>query len=91
MKKSFLTQFVLLTAVVLLVFAGCQNTAAPQPQATQEPQLPPPFSKGPTTPPGVKGPTSGPPGSASYSQQAVSETESVRYTLPTTPTVQVKQ
>lgn len=90
MKRSIQNNFVFTLLVVLLVLAGCQS--APQETTqTQEPQLPTPFSNGPTTPPGVKGPNTAPPGSKGYKQQAVSETESIRYTLPTTPSVQVKQ
>lgn len=90
MRRQIKNLFYFSLLIVLFVVAGCQS--APQQQVqTQEPQLPTPFSNGPTTPPGVKGPTTAPPGSKSYSQQAVSETESIRYTLPTTPSVQVKQ
>lgn len=90
MRRQIKNLFYLSLLMFLLVVAGCQS-APQQPVQTQEPQLPTPFSNGPTTPPGVKGPTTAPPGSKSYSQQAVSETESIRYTLPTTPSVQVKQ
>lgn len=91
MKRQIQNLFSVSALLVLMVIAGCQSAPEPQPIQTQEPQLPTPFSNGPTTPPGVKGPTAAPPGTKSYSQQAVSETESIRYTLPTTPTVQVKQ
>jgi hypothetical protein len=91
MSKKFFVHLAIFTLAFCLILSGCQSTPQQTAGTTQEPQLPTPFSNGPTTAPGVKGPTAAPSDSKNYSQQAVSETETVRYTLPTTPSVQVKQ
>lgn len=85
------------TAVLMLFIAGCQSSPEePQKNAPEPQNLP--SSRGPTTPPSVKGPTSPVPGTEDSSKtqgtstevqspaqtepQAVTETEKVRYTLP---------
>ena len=56
-----------------------------------------PYSKGPTSPPYVKGPSGPPPETIKPAavnggdSQAMTETETVRYTLPENPDVKVKQ
>ena len=93
-------RILLCLAVMLsgMVMAGCQteevkNTGE---AATQE-ASPVPYSRGPTSPPYVKGPSGPPPETANPASvsngetQAVTETETVRYSLPENPEVKVKQ
>lgn len=74
--------------LALFILSGCQ--APPElksPADVQEESLPTPSVKGPTSEPHVKGPTSAPPGSSSVdteNPQAMTETETVEYSLPTT-------
>jgi PBP1b-binding outer membrane lipoprotein LpoB len=80
MKKKAL---VLVLLVLVVVLAGCQTQ--PQEQKTATPTqviLPPPSSKGPDGPPSVKGPNIPMPNNGI--PQAVTETETVRYSLPGT-------
>lgn len=89
MKKSATIFLILSFSFLALIFSGCQSTPQTE-QAAPTQQVPlVPFSKGPSTPPSVKGP-SGPPLGSSSTPQAVTETETVRYTLPGTSTMQVK-
>lgn len=83
-QKIFLVSFLLLASALM---AGCQSQQ-PQTSGTQQ-QLVPlvPYSKGPDTPPQVKGPSGPPPGD--QTPQAITEKETVKYTLPTSPTVEV--
>jgi len=87
MKKQsiFLVGLLLLAAIII---AGCQsqNTTS----GTTQQQLVPlvPYSKGPDSAPQVKGP-SGPPPQGDASPQAITEKETVHYSLPSSPTVEV--
>jgi len=71
----------------ILSFSGCQAAPPAETESvTTQEFLPTPSIKGPTEPPNVKGPTSPPPGSegtAEDSPQAITEVETVEYTLPT--------
>jgi hypothetical protein len=77
--------FLLLAAMMI---AGCQSEQGTTSGTSQ--QLVPlvPYSKGPDSPPQVKGPTSPPPQSDA-SPQAITEKETVKYSLPSSPTVEI--
>lgn len=73
----------------IFILAGCQTQPAPDvSEMEQHEGLPIPSIKGPTTPPHVNGPTSAPPNSSlqGTTPQAMTETETVEYSLPTTDT-----
>ncbi|HLG25326.1 MAG TPA: hypothetical protein VI588_00840 [Candidatus Gracilibacteria bacterium] len=74
--------FVLVMGLMLLAVSGCQ--AQPADQSGKQ-ILETPYSTGPTEPPSVKGPTTPPPISNGNGQppQAVTESSTVQYTLPT--------
>lgn len=78
MRKIFIGLF------SFLILAGCQAQPAGDVVETQENALPTPEIKGPTEAPNVKGPSGPPPTSNSSQPQAMTETETVEYTLPTT-------
>ena len=76
-------------ALTLFVLVGCQAQepvdGQPQQEETQKTILPTPSIRGPSEPPNMKGPDGPPPTSASVngdSPQAMTETETVEYSLP---------
>lgn len=77
------------TVVTLLLFVGCQAQEEPSQVQTEAEQqktvLPTPSIKGPSEAPNMKGPDGPPPTSLSVngdSPQAMTETETVEYSLP---------
>jgi len=64
-------------ALLVLLVSGCQAEELAPADVEEPVRLVPevPSTKGPTTAPGVKGPSSPPP-------QSITETETVRFTLP---------
>lgn len=75
--------------VMSFVLVGCQAQepaeGQPEQKETQESTLPTPSIKGPSGPPNIKGPDGPPPTSLSAngdSTQAMTETETVEYSLP---------
>lgn len=72
----------------IFILAGCQSQpASDSVEVQQQNALPTPSIKGPTSPPHVNGPTSAPPGSSTDDNdipQAMTELETVEYSLPTT-------
>jgi hypothetical protein len=80
------------------MIAGCQSNELNDQGGTSTQEVSPvPYSRGPTTPPYVKGPPGPPPSTPkpaavdSGDSQAVSEVETVRYSLPENADVKVKQ
>ncbi len=90
MKKLnfFFTFKGLLVMVCLSLFlTGCQSGTPIEQPTQQVPEVP--FSQGPTSPPSVKGPSEAVPNvpPADHDQpQAITEKETIRYTLPTSDT-----
>ena len=98
--KSLLSIAAILSCLIVVI-AGCRSSEEvkniPSGTSTQEVPLVP-YSKGPTGPPHVRGPSGPPPGATvnpsaveNGGSQAVTETETVRYSLPENPEVKVKQ
>jgi len=73
----------ILVTAVLIGLSACQSKQQPVPQPVPQnlPTGAEPFSKGPTGPPAVRGP-SAPPGASPVEPQAVTEKESINFTLP---------